>query len=275
MKNYILILIASFALLACEETIQLDINQVESQIVIEGLVTNEMKNHYVRLSETNGFYEKGENTKITDATVTVSDNAGNIYTFSNDPESENEGLYLSDEEFEGQIGRTYNLRVEASGEVFTASEQLFPVTKIDTLEVILNENEFEDPSENGYFYEVLFSVTEPVETEDYYLFKFYRNDTLLQDSPTDVYFSDDKLLQENIDNIETSGFFKLGDKGTVEMYSITRTAFLYYNDLFNVLNNDGGFFSPPPVNPRTNLSNNAFGYFQVSSVARDSIIVEE
>ena len=61
----------------------------------------------------------------------------------------------------------------------------------------------------------------------------------------------------------------------VEMYSITREAFIYYNDLFNLINNDGGMFTPPPANPRSNVSNGALGYFQVSALDTASIIVTE
>ena len=59
------------------------------------------------------------------------------------------------------------------------------------------------------------------------------------------------------------------------MYSITREAFVYYNDLFNLINNDGGMFSPPPANPRSNVINGALGYFQASAIEMETIIIEE
>jgi len=60
---------------------------------------------------------------------------------------------------------------------------------------------------------------------------------------------------------------------TVELYSLTRVQYIYFSDLANILNNDGGMFSPPPANPRSNLSGGALGLFQVSSVSRASILI--
>lgn len=57
------------------------------------------------------------------------------------------------------------------------------------------------------------------------------------------------------------------------MFSLTRKAFIFYSDLSNLLNNDGGMFSPPPANPRNNLSNGALGYFQVSAMDFEEMVV--
>lgn len=122
---------------------------------------------------------------------------------------------------------------------------------------------------------MLFYAHEPQETKDFYLFKFYRNDTLVLDSPTDIYFSNDDLLAEEINGIPTASFYKMGDTGKVEMYSISNAGFIYYNDLINLLQSDGGMFGSPPVNPRTNVKGGALGFFQASSVVSETIKVEE
>ena len=59
----------------------------------------------------------------------------------------------------------------------------------------------------------------------------------------------------------------------METFSISRNGFLYYNDLINLLLGDGGFFGSPPVNPRTNMTNGAMGFFQTSSVVSEEIII--
>lgn len=273
---YLLILLAVAILAGCEETVKLESEQVEPQVVIEGLVTNENRQHYVKVSRSAEFYSSGDFTGVTDAVITVEDDQGNVYNYVHNPSSaENgEGYYLSEDAFAGQIGSTYKLTVTIGPEVYTATDIIKPVTAIDSLEVSLNEEEFEDPEDEGYFYEVLFYAKEPQDTEDYYLFKFYRNDSLFLDTETDIYYANDDLLGEDIDGIPTAGFYKQGDTARVEMYSITRQGYIYYNDLYTLLNSDGGMFSPPPANPRSNLSNNALGYFQASAVVSDSIVVE-
>lgn len=117
------------------------------------------------------------------------------------------------------------------------------------------------------------NAQEPQDREDQYLFKFYRNDTLVRDFPTDIYVAEDELLGGNIAELEIAGYYAVGNVSRVEMYSLTREAFVYYSDLSNLLNGDGGMFSPPPVNPRSNISNGALGYFQVSAIDVEELVV--
>ena len=114
---------------------------------------------------------------------------------------------------------------------------------------------------------------EPQDREDYYLFRFFRNDSILLDWSTDIYVFDDETLGESIHDISIAGYFREGDVARVEMYSLSRGGFIFYSDLSTLLNNDGGMFTPPPANPRNNLSNGALGYFQVSAVDSMEITV--
>lgn len=273
-KIYFLLLLTT--LVACEETIDLDPDQVESVVVIEGLITNQEKYHYIRVTETVDFYSTGTPTPITTASVVVTDDSGNTYPFEHNQSGQDEfdGYYFPASPFAGVIGRSYTMDVVYNGEAYVATDHLYAVTAIDSLEVIVNEDEFEDPDDPNYFYEVLFYAKEPQETEDYYLFKFYRNDSLILDDETDIYFSDDQVLAEQINGIPTAGFYTKGDTAVVEMYSISKQAFIYYNDLINLLKSDGGMFGSPPVNPRNNISNGAMGYFQTSAMVSDTAYIE-
>jgi hypothetical protein len=185
------------------------------------------------------------------------------------------GYYLAPSSFVGVVGRTYTLTVVADGETYEAEDYLNAVTAIDSLEYGINYDEREDPKEKGKFYEVLMYAKEPQDTKDFYLFKFFRNDSLTVYNPSDIYFSDDKALGEEINGVQAPIYYELGDSARVEMYSISRKGFVFYNDLFNLINNDGGMFSPPPANCRTNLSNGALGFFQVGAVNILGIRIEE
>ena len=101
------------------------------------------------------------------------------------------------------------------------------------------------------------------------------NDSLLVDSPSDIYFSDDKTLGEEINGVPSPVYFAPGDSARIEMYSISRNGYVFYFDLVNLLNNDGGMFSPPPANCRTNLSNGALGFFQVGAINISGIRIKE
>ena len=111
------------------------------------------------------------------------------------------GIYLPETPFVGAIGRTYTLDVVADGQEFRASDAMFSVTAIDSLDFRINENQQDDPEEPGKIYEMLLFAREPQDETNYYLFKYYRNDSLTVFNPTDIYYSDDQLLGENISGI--------------------------------------------------------------------------
>ena len=277
MKRLITLLI-TIVLVGCEEPYIIDQKQAAPNIVIEGLVTNQLANHYVKLNRTTDFYSTGATPRINGAQVEVSDNDGNSYIY----QEEAPGIYYSEDPFQGIEGNLYRLSVVVDGTTYTAEEELRPVTSIDSLGYYLDEEQQRDladqndldPDEEGRIYEVLLYTKEPQETQDYYLFKFYRNGALFNFDGEDVYYSDDEFLQENIDGVAFNDWYKLGETARIEMYSITRNAYLYYSDLDITLNNDGGLFSPLPSNPRSNYTNGALGLFQVSAVVIDSVKIE-
>ncbi|WP_323756421.1 DUF4249 domain-containing protein [Roseivirga sp.] len=279
MKNlykYILFSLTVF-FVSCEETVNIDTIASGPKLVIDGVLTNNSELNFIKLSYTRGFYSLDPNPAITDAVVTVTDDANNevvyVHNPGNDPSKE--GYYLPQTPYAGSIWTTYHLKVTVDGMDYTATETMLPVTKIDSLVNTIDLDEMEDPEEEGRFYEILFYAREPQDRVDHYLFKFYRNGRTLRDFEGDIYFSEDEFLGEAISGIPTAGYYKPGEFAKVEMYSISREAFIFYNDLSNLLNNDGGMFTPPPANPRTNLSNGAFGYFQVSAVDVMEIEVKE
>lgn len=274
--KYILFSLSVF-FFSCEETINIDTITSETRVVIDGVLTNNSDLNFIKLSYTRGFYSLDANPAITDAVVTVTDDAGNEVTYVHNPNNDpsKKGVYLPQTPYAGTIWTTYHLKVTVDGVDYTATETMLPVTKIDSLTISIDEDERKDPEEEGEFYEVLFYAKEPQDRVDHYLFKFYKNGLPLRDFEGDIYFSEDDFLGEAINGVPTAGYYKLGQYAKVEMYSITREAFIFYNDLSNLLNNDGGMFSPPPANPRTNLSSGAFGYFQVSAVDLMEIEVKE
>jgi hypothetical protein len=239
-----------------------------SKVVIEGLVTNQPGYQYVKITRSADFYEAGETPRILNAVVHVKDDLDSDITFVHNPNNhpDSAGYYRPAVPFVGEIGRIYQLNVTVDGETYTATDKMNSISTIDSLEYRVNEDEEDDPKEKDKFYEVLLYAKEPQQTTDYYLFKFYRNDSIKYYNPSDIYFADDKTLGEEINGVPSPVFYALNDTARVEMFSLSRTGYVFYADLSNLLNNDGGMFSPPPANSRTNLSNGALGFFQVSAV---------
>lgn len=259
------------ALFSCEETIKLDLKQADQKIVIEGLVTNRSNDHFVRISRTRGFYEQGGVQAVSDATVTVSDDAGNVYAF-NEPQ---DGYYVPANLFTGVIGRTYTLRVVIDGQTYESQDKLLRVAEVDSVKSALADDPGEERVDKGHLYDLLLYFKEPKDARDYYLFKFYRNDSLIYTQRNDVYIISDEILGENISGFPSPVYFAENDKAIMEMYSLSRNAYLYYSDLTNLLFSDGGLFGPVPSNPRTNISNGALGLFQASAVVEEQLVVQK
>jgi hypothetical protein len=268
--------VISILFISCDKEIILDLNKTQSKIVIEGLVTDQPNKQFIKVSSTAGFYSSGATPKITDAVVSVKDDLDNTHVFVHNPNNhvDSAGYYLPQDPFVGEVGRTYTLTVVAEGKTYTAEDKMFSVTQVDKLEYRVSDDEEKDPEEKNKIYEVLVFAKEPQETKDYYLFKFYRNDTIKFADNNDIYYSDDVLLGENIDGIPSPNYYGIGDKAKVEAYSLTRSGFVFYADLQKLLRNDGGLFGSPPANCRTNLTNGAIGFFQVSSLKYNEIMVD-
>lgn len=277
MRLFIKILLITMIFSSCEEAVELDLKQTPPKIVIEGLLTDRAGYQSVKVSRSTAFYASGQTPRVKDAVVKISDDLGQDIPFIHNPRNhpDSMGIYVPQTGFTGEIGVTYTLTVEADGEVYTGSDKLASVIPIDSLKFQLNEDEAEDPKDPGKIYEVLMFAREPQDEKNFYLFKFYRNDSLTLYNPTDIYYSDDELLAEKIDGVPSPIYYANHDIARLEVYSLSRKGYVFYNDLSSILNSDGGgMFGPIPSSPRTNLSNGALGFFQVSAVQEKEILIE-
>jgi hypothetical protein len=277
MRSIFLYIILGVTFFSCEEPFRLDQKQVPDRIVIDGLLTDHPGYQSVKLTKGADFYSSGKTPRITNAVVTVSDDEGNRYPFVHNPHNvpDSAGIYLPQTPFTGTIGVTYTLHVTVDGQLYEGSDKLASVLTIDSLTTRINQDEFKKPEVPGRFIEILLFAKEPQNAKNFYLFKFFRNDSLLYANDNDIYYSDDELLAENIDGVSGPLYYKKDELAKIEIYSLSRIGYVYYNDLSSLINGDsGGMFGPVPASPRTNLTNGALGLFQVSSVHDKEIKVE-
>jgi hypothetical protein len=277
MRLYIKVSLLAILFASCDEATELDLKQTPPRLVIEGLLTDQPRHQSVKISWSTAFYGSGGSPRVNNAIVSVSDDAGEEHVFVHNPRNhaDSVGIYIPEESFAGQVGRSYTLHVTVDGELYEATDQLLDVIPIDSLKFQVNEDQEEDAEEPGKIYELLVYAREPQDQENYYLFKYYRNDSLVVFSPTDIYYSDDELLAEKIDGIPSPVYYGANDKARLEVYSLTRKGYIFYNDLSVSLTNDGGgMFGPIPATPRTNLTNSALGFFQVSAIKEKETFIE-
>ena len=218
----LIIAFISIAFFSCEKTVVLDLEQTSPKIVIEGLVTDSLGRQSVKVTRSTDFYAAGKAPRVTNAMVTVEDSEGNIYPFVQSLNPDSAGIYIPQTPFAGVIGRNYKLSVAVDGQEYTAEDMLLKVLLVDSVTYRINDQQKEDPRKSGKIYELLMYTKEPQETEDYYLFKFYRNDSLTFFNDSDIYYTNDELLAENIQGFPSPVYYALQDTAVVEVYQFGR-----------------------------------------------------
>jgi len=269
-SKFILLIAISMLFSSCEEVIDLELRSAEAAaLVVEAEVVDVEGYSFVKLSRTLDFYDPSEVPMLSGAVVSVTDDNGTVMPFVED--TNQKGYYYpQDESYKGRVGGIYNLRIETGGKIYTSESKLLRVTPIDSVQVRFKaKGRF---NEEGYY--LYFYAKEPQETTDYYLWRTYVNDTLQFDGIGDLLYSADDAVGEDIEGLELPFAFEAGDTVRLEQYSITRETFDFYDDLVSVAFSDGGIFSPPPVNPRTNIKGgNVIGVFSTSSMVSITAII--
>ena len=108
-------------LVACEQVIDLEVEQRGGEIVITGRVSNSSEGNYVSVHRTAPGGQEPE--PIIDARVNVFDESGNVFSLQYD----DNGRYLLESGFRGVIGEAYRLEVTIRDEVFETDWQTMPV----------------------------------------------------------------------------------------------------------------------------------------------------
>ena len=129
----------------CSEPVDFQSSDFESLLVIEGLITDEMKYQSVRATRTVPIDSDEENV-VTGATVKVSiDNEVEISFFLND----STGTYLSEQPFAGEIGKIYQLMVTTADgqQYFSQPVEMLPTPSIDSIYALFEPQP--DPLNSG------------------------------------------------------------------------------------------------------------------------------
>ncbi len=282
-KYLFLILIASQLLFACGKPVDLtdkiNLKGYSDKYVLYGIIDNNPNTQdTVVVSLTKALKNNGAYTIFDNAIVVLTDNRGYIDTL----DYYKDGKYLTKPGFAGvPDGRNYNLTIQVEGNTFTANSVMptlregIPADQvIDSLTYYYQEAQ--GFKEAGYYLKVY--TKDPPNELNYYLFKIFKNDTLMSaprgNKPAEIMVADDKIVASDIRGIELPYRFELGNNVKMVIYSLTLDGYNYYTGLNQQINNSGGLFSTPPANTLGNFNNGALGFFQVSSYADKSIVIK-
>ena len=95
-------------------------------------------------------------------------------------------------------------------------------------------------------------------------------------SSNDFILRDDKIFDGNNVQIPLPiKTFQINDTVTVELLSLNKDTYDYYNTLIEGSSGPGGIMSgSTPANPVSNISNGAMGYFGVYTNSSKTIIIQ-
>jgi hypothetical protein len=253
---------------ACEEVIEIDLNDADPRYVIEGMVSYQNVPVEVRISQTKNFNENNDFKGVSGAIVRISDDAGHQAALT---ESE-PGIYQSTE-LSGVPGRSYSLRVEVGNHIFTATSAMPFKVPLDT--VYTQEERYP-----GKIYQMPYArFRDPAGIANYYRFRIFVNGEFIKtvDVEKDEYKDGLTIRQgvyyfgnEDNDTPEDDNGLKSGDHLTLEMQCIDKEVYRYFFTLQQTI----GQSSSAPSNPVSNIRGGALGYFSAFTAEQKSFIVE-
>lgn len=234
---------------SCTKVIDANLGESPALLVIEGAVSDSSK-PWVRVTRLIDVDRNNNFPGVTGAVVTITDDAGNTTQLQQSAQ----GTYFGNEII-GTPGRTYNLKVELDGKVYTATSTMPQKVYIDSL----YESSFGFGAGSDF---ATFTYTDPAGIGGNYRAVLWHNDTL----KTDIFIEDDKYSDGNSrEAVLFSQDYELipGDKYTVELQCIDRPVYEYFNVLQEV---DGSSALASPANPASNITGGALGYFSAHTM---------
>lgn len=261
-----ILVVATMSLTSCEEVITLELENAAPRVVIESTVDATNQIATVFLTKSNGFYEDISLNVVTDAMVNLTLADGSIINLP----MIQDGLYAAFgfNVVEGDI-LTITV-VDSESNEYKATEKVPHDIALDSLQVIEQEGgRFGPGGGNGEVSYQIFSHWQDVaDKESFYRIRSTVNDTLQAGSYN---LTDD--ISRNGMAISQPIFqgFESGDTVKIELYSIDKGSYLYFNDLSAVQGQ--GFNSTTPYNPKSNFTNNALGYFGIIRSDEKTVIL--
>ena len=264
MKNKIISGFIILLLIACERQTLWNLPyNGNSLVVVDGIITDELKLQSVRLSyPANNLNE--EPRPVTGASVIISDEDSS-YTLTE--RLTNSGLYFSNRRFAGRLGKHYSLIINVYNKVYSAKSYMLPCRPFAEFRYAKNNK---DDLYHVDWVASVFNSDKPAMWElliDWSHVAGYEN--------TDTSLCKVRMLFYTLPTLDVSEIFApemerisfpAGAIVTERKYSLTPEHAEFIREMLFVTNWRGGLFDTAPANITTNLSGGAVGYFGACAV---------
>jgi len=281
---FILIITVVFG---CEDDIFPTLEETPSQIVVDAWIDNFSQTQTINITRTLEYYDASQAPGVENAIVIVSDEAGNIFNFT----EVQPGLYQWSPNNllpnMGVVGTNYDLTIQIGNTLIQANSTMNRVPDMDSIKFRFEEESIEYVE--GYYAE--FFARDFEGNADTYWIKAFKNGVFLN-RPEEINIAFDAGFSEGggIDNLvfippirdainpfdpdfELPGYDP-GDSVYVEIHSISNEAFDFMTELFLQISRPGGFgelFAVPLANLPTNMNSDqdVLGFFNVAAVSTE------
>jgi hypothetical protein len=274
-------------LIACTEPFDIKTNDSAPVIVINSIITDELKVQEVNIIRSSPYFDATSNQGISGATVAM--RSGNT-TYSFQESATKQGLYLSETPFSAVVGATYFLTVEVDFDGdgildrYDAQTTILLPPAIDSLKI--------KPVELfGHKNHQLYVYAQDPPAADFYIFNVALNDSLLTTQLTDfivandrgfndqyvegdIYLFDDlsEWATDTEEQRKKSIYLREGDVIDVQIGLISEGYFDFIKQCSSGKDGENPMFGGPASNVVTNISKGGVGYFAGYAVSRERIV---
>lgn len=260
MKTFIFLFSLMILFTSCEKVVELDLENADATLVIEGNITNQPGPYYVKLTKTLTFEQSGIYPGVENAQVIISDNTG----ISDTLKYIENGIYATSK-LEGTEGRTYTLTVKSDGKTYTATSTMpqkvmLESTRINTFTFAGEDQNvvipvYKDPASLGNNYNFILTVNDTLD-----------NTYLVWNDNTNNGVENQRPLRSN------NGNLKSGDQVEIEMQCVDASAYQFYFALSQIASGGPGG-GTTPSNPPNNISGGALGLFSAHTTQTRQIVI--
>ena len=260
----LLFLISSLIFTSCEKVIDLKLKDASQKIVVEANIYSGEGNNFVQLTKSGNFYESNDFETINNASIIVTDNSGNSYTFN----AISDGLYQNDT-LNGIELTEYSLSIKADGKTITSKSVMPKLVPIDSVSVVLEDGGGFGGSGKKFNYRLFCNFKDPVNEENYYRIKVFINGEFYQD----INIFDDALFNGKDARMPLRIWVvKPGDIVEVQLISLDRANYEYFRLLAK---NGMGAMSTSVGNPVSNVTgDDVIGVFGAYAVDKETVLIK-
>ncbi|WP_158868797.1 DUF4249 domain-containing protein [Maribellus comscasis] len=247
----------------CEKKIDVDLNETNPVIVIEGTLSDNPNMARVKISNTTSYFSTEPAEMFAGATVKIADEEGRQFELA-----ENNGEYKNDSIIPNANSQ-YTLSVTIGENIYESVSKMHRTVFIDSMGMVLNE----DYSVLQKGYNVYLYFHDPPGENNYYRLKMFLNGEE-EDAPEDfIVFDDNNTNGKFVELRIRRKIYEIGDTVKYELQTLDKAAYEYFSAVSELIDENSAV-SASPANPNPNFSNGALGYFSAYSCDEKTIVIQ-